>query len=120
VPVTLIFDGTIHIIALIIALYFEKRPVVVFEDIDRGIHPSLMSKVIDLLMEVSTDKQIFVTTHNPQVIKHAPHESILLVSRDARGFSTITRPLEKDTIQTFLKHDLSVDDLYIQNMLELS
>ncbi len=118
-PAFLISDGTMNITALILALYFEKKPVVVFEEIERGIHPSLISRVIDLMVEVSKDKQIFVTTHNPQVIKHAPHESILLVSRDKSGFSTITRPLEREEIQIFLQNDLGVEDLYVQNMLEL-
>jgi DNA repair ATPase RecN len=71
------------------------------------------------MAEVSKDKQIFATTHHPQVIKHAPHESILLVSRDKGRFSRITRPLEKEEIRIFLQNDLGVDDLYVQNMLEL-
>jgi len=42
-PASLISDGTISITALIIALFFEKRPLTIIEDPERNIHPYLIS-----------------------------------------------------------------------------
>lgn len=44
IPASMISDGTINILALIIALYFEKRPVTVIEEPERNIHPFLISQ----------------------------------------------------------------------------
>lgn len=64
-PASLLSDGTISLISLIIALYFEKRPLAVFEDPGRNIHPSLVAKIVSMMEEVSDQRQVIVTTHNP-------------------------------------------------------
>ena len=118
-PASLISDGTINITALIIALYFEKKAFVIFEEPNRNIHPYLISKMVEMMKDASRKKQIVVTTHSPEFIKHAELESILLVSRDENGFSTISRPADKEEVKTFLKNDIGIEELYIQNLLEV-
>jgi predicted ATPase len=117
-PASLISDGTINITALIIALYFEKKPLVIIEEPERNIHPYLISKVVDMMKDASREKQIIVTTHNPEIVKHASLENLLLVSRDEGGFSTISRPADKEKVKTFLENEIGIEELYIQNLLE--
>jgi len=116
-PAHLLSDGTINIAALIIAIYFEEKDIVIIEEPERNIHPHLISKVIDMMKDASTNKQIIVTTHSPEVVKHAGLENILFVSRDKDGFSVIHRLNEKDDLKVFLKTELGIDDLYIQGLL---
>lgn len=118
-PASLISDGTINITALIIALYFEKKPIVIIEEPERNIHPYLISKVVYMMKDASKGKQIIVTTHNPEIVKYAELENILLVSRDENGFSRIFRPTDKEEIRTFLKNDIGIEELYVQNLLEI-
>jgi len=120
-PASLISDGTINMTALIVALYFEKKPFVIIEEPERNIHPSLISKVVEMMKDVSQTqkKQIVVTTHNPEFVKYAGLENILLVSRNEAGFSTISRPADKEEVKTFLKNDIGIEELYIQNLLEV-
>ena len=118
-PASLISDGTINITGLIIALYFEKKSLTIIEEPERNIHPYLISKVIEMMKDAAKNKQVIVTTHNPEMVKHAGLENILLVSRDKDGFSTVTRPQEKETVKTFLKNQLGIEELYVQNLLEL-
>ena len=115
-PASLISDGTINITALIIALYFEKKPLVIIEEPERNIHPYLISKVVDMMKDASQKKQIIVTTHNPEIVKYAGLDNILLVSRDKNGFSKISRPIDKEEIRTFLEH-IGIEELYVQNLL---
>ena len=61
----LISEGTVSAIVLIVVLYFEDNPLVVFEDPDRGMHPKLMARVVEIMKEVSERKQVIVTTHHP-------------------------------------------------------
>jgi len=120
-PASLISDGTINMTALIVALYFEKKPFIIIEEPERNIHPSLISKVVEMMKDASKtqEKQIVVTTHNPEFVKYAGLENILLVSRNEDGFSTISRPADKKEVKTFLKNDIGIEELYIQNLLEV-
>ena len=120
-PASFISDGTINTIALIIALYFEKKPFIIIEEPERNIHPSLISRVVEMMKDASKTqkKQIIVTTHNPEFVKYAGLENILLISRDKDGFSRISRPADKAEIKTFLKNNIGIEELYLQNLLEV-
>lgn len=116
-PAFLISDGTVNIMALIIALYFEHKQVAIIEEPERNVHPYLISRVMDMFREASRSKQILATTHNPEMVKHADLKNILLITRDDEGFSRITKPADSDEIKIFLENDIGVDDLFVQNLL---
>ncbi len=118
-PAPFLSDGTLNITALIIALYFGKKPFVIIEEPERNIHPHLISKVVEMMREVSNKKQIIVTTHNPEIIKHAKLEEILFIARDKDGFSQVTRLAENEQVKIFLENEMGMDELYVQNLLEL-
>jgi predicted ATPase len=117
-PAPLISDGTINLTALIIALYFEPNPLIVIEEPERNIHPRLISKILDMMKDVSEKmgKQIIITTHNPEVVKSAGVENLLLIYRH-KGFSAVDRPAEKERVREFLKNEIGVDELFTKNLL---
>ncbi len=117
VPSFLMSDGTIILLALIIAIYFEQKPLSIFDEPERSIHPYLISKLIEMMREASTQKQIIVATHHPEVVKYAGLDNLLLVQRDKNGFSVVNRPIEKREIKTFLKNEIGIEELYVQNLL---
>ncbi len=117
-PASFISDGTVNISALLIALYFEEKGLSIIEEPERNIHPYLISKVMDMMKDASKKKQIIVTTHSPEVVKHADLENILLVSRNKDGFSSISRPSQKKEVKIFLKNEMGLDELYVDNLLE--
>ena len=117
-PAFLISDGTITIMALVVALYFQDRfQFQIFEEPERHLHPKVISGLMELFKEASQTKQILVTTHGPEMVKYAGIENILLVSRDKDGFSQITKPAESEHVRIFLENDLGVEDLFIDNLL---
>jgi len=101
------------IIALIIALYFDSKPIIIIEEPVRNIHPYLISRLVNMMKEVSEEKQIIITIHNPEVIKHEGLENIFLVSRNKEGFSTISKPSEKEEVEIFLENELGIEELYV-------
>lgn len=119
IPASFLSDGTIQIAALVVALYFQDRALTVLEEPDRSIHPRLISRLTGMLRDVSTMKQLVVTTHNPELVKHTALEDLLLVRRDEQGFSRIFRPAESDEVKVFLENDLGVEDLFVQNLLDI-
>lgn len=118
-PAFLMSSGTIFIIALIIALYFEDSKVAIFEEPERRIHPSLISKVVDMMLDVSESKQIILSTHNPEIVKYAGVENLLFVSRNDDGFSTIERLHDKEEVKKFLENEIGIEELYVQNLLDI-
>ena len=116
-PASLISDGTINITALIIALYFERKPLVIIEEPERNIHPYLIAKLMEMIKDASRNKQIILTTHNPEIVKYTEIENLLLVSRDEYGFSRISRPIDREDVKTFLTNEVGIEELYVQNLL---
>ena len=117
-PAEFLSDGTVMAVALIVALYFEHQEIIVIEEPMRGIHPKLASRLAGLLEEASENKQIIITTHNPELVKHVPLESLRLISRDENGFSTITKPSGQYAVNVFLKNDIGIDKLFVDGLLE--
>ena len=116
-PASSLSDGTITIFALIVALYFEEKPFIIIEEPVGHIHPFLVARVIAMMKEASEKKQIIVTTHSSEVVKHTGISDILLISRDSEGFSIISRPADKEEVRTFLENEIGIEELYIQNLL---
>lgn len=117
-PSYMLSDGTVNILAVIVALYFQDdNAVIVLEEPERNIHPKLLSTLVSILSDVSNKKQIFVTTHNPFIIKEANLDDIYLVSRDENGISNITKPIDDERIKTFLENDLGIEDLFVDGIL---
>lgn len=119
-PSGFLSDGTVNIVALIVAMFFQHSAISVFEEPDRGIHPNLIQKLVDLMKEAAYKKQIIITTHNPQVVKYSDKSSLLLISRDKSGYSKITHPLDNQSIKTFLDNEMGLDEIYIDNLLEIA
>lgn len=116
-PAPFISDGTINLINMIVALYFEDKSFVIIEEPERSIHPALISKVIEMMKDASRKKQIVLTTHNPEIVKAAGPHDIYLISRGEDGFSSVSRPYEKEEVRTFLENDIKIEDLYTKDLL---
>jgi predicted ATPase len=116
-PAFSLSDGTIILFGLIIALYFEEKPFIIIEEPVSHIHPFLIARVMGMMKEASRNKQIVVTTHSSEVVKHAHPDDILLISRDSGGFSTVSRPSGKEEVRTFLENEIGIEELYVQNLL---
>lgn len=116
-PAFLLSDGTIFILTIIISLYFENKPFIIFDEAGRRIHPNLISKLTDMMEDASNYKQIIISTHNPQIVKNIKLEHLIFLSRDEDGYTAISRPHEKQEIQTFLSNEIGIDELFVQNLL---
>jgi predicted ATPase len=116
-PSSLISDGTINIISLILALYFERKQFIVMEEPERNVHPYLIKEIVSMLKDASLNKQIIITTHNPEVVKYIDHNDVLLISRDKEGFSKINKPSDDKEIMIFLNNEIGLEELFVQNLL---
>lgn len=117
IPASLISDGTINVAALVVALYFEDKALTIIEEPEKGIHPYIISRLVNVMQDASTENQVLITTHNPEVVKYAGIENLLLVTRGLDGYSRIQRPSHQDELRQFLGDELGIEELYVQNLL---
>ena len=112
-------DGTISVLAMVAALFFEKGELAVFEEPERNMHPQLIGRLVQIMKEASERKQIILTTHNLEMLRHSDLEDILLVQRGDDGNSILTRPADSATLKIFLENELGIEDLFVQNLLAI-
>lgn len=117
IPSSFVSDGTVNMLALIVALYFEDKAILVFEEPERNIHAHLISNLVNMFEDASRTKQLIITTHNPEVVRFVPQENLYLVSRNEHGYSEINRPSEFEDVQVFLQNDIGIEELYVQDLL---
>ena len=118
-PAAFLSDGTIDMIALIVILYFERKPLVIIEEAERNLHPSLMSRLVEYFEDASRRKQILITTHSPEIVRFMDPGHLILITRDTAGFSHAERPVDREQVQRFLRDELTMHDLYVENLLEV-
>ncbi|URZ15815.1 AAA family ATPase [Clostridium felsineum] len=112
-------DGTVNILALTIALYFQKDTgIIIIEEPERNLHPQLMRKIIELAKDKSINKQIIITTHNSEFVKNAELDSLLFAKRKENGFTSISKPVNDEKVKIFLDSELGIDDLFVKGILE--
>ena len=111
-------DGTVSLLAIIIALYFEDLSnIIILEEPERNIHPKLLANLLASAEDVSDEKQIIITTHNPEFLKHINIDNVRLIQRDGQGYTLTSTPSNSETVKCFMKNDLGLDDLFLQDML---
>lgn len=79
-------DGFLRIIA-ILAQAMGRHQVLLYDEIENGITPELVEKLVDFL--VGCGKQVIVTTHSPMILNYLPDEvarkSVFLLYRSKSG-----------------------------------
>ncbi|MBR0271092.1 MAG: AAA family ATPase [Methanobrevibacter sp.] len=112
-----ISDGTMNILALISALYFESGDIILIEEPERNIHPALFIQLVGMMKEVSQNKQVIITTHSPEILNYCDLEDIHLISRDSNGFSKISKPINNEEIKVFVD-ELGIGQIFVDDYLE--
>lgn len=88
-------EGTQLVLLIITLLYQENRPsLICIEDIDRGLHPRLFQKIIELCFDLTSRDdgvQIIATTHNPYLVdEFKGYESAVIIVEKTNGETTFT------------------------------
>ncbi len=111
IPASDISDGTLRILGFLTALYQENTPsIICFEEIENGIHPWLLHKIVELLKIVSTEGitgnpvQVLITTHSPVLLNYVEPHQVRAVELDSEGKTQV--------------HNLPVDSIRFQKALE--
>jgi len=110
-------EGTLSTLALIVALFFEEKSFVIIEEPERNLHPLLLSRLIDLMRDESTKRQLVITTHSPTFVEGSGLDSLCLLSRAKDGSSHLSRPADSSAVKAFLRQDIGLGTLFSRDLI---
>jgi len=85
-------DGTIQSLALFIALFDPRIPLVLIEEPENSVHPWIVRTFVDAC-RTAPNKRVLVTTHSPALISYLRPDELTVVWR--REGRTEVRPLHE-------------------------
>ncbi|TYQ23305.1 AAA family ATPase [Pseudanabaena sp. UWO311] len=124
IPASDISDGTLRILAFLTALYQQDTPsIICFEEIENGVHPWLLHKMMELLKLVSTEGitgkpvQVLITTHSPVLLNYVEPHQVRAVELDNEGKTQVHNlPTDSVRFQKALEaYDGSLGELWFTN-----
>ena len=105
IPASRLSDGTLRWLSLL-ALLLDSRPlatVVCIEEPELGLHPDLLPKVAELLVDASQRMQLIVTTHSEILVDALTHIPEAVVVCEKENGATTMRRLERERLKEWLK-----------------
>lgn len=104
VPAARLSDGILHYLGLLtILLHPNPPPLVCIEEPELGLHPDILPKVADMLVDAAQRTQLIVTTHSDTLVSRLSEvpESVVVCECDDRG--TSLRRLEPARLEEWLE-----------------
>ncbi len=104
IPATRLSDGTLRYLCLLAILCDPAPPrVICIEEPELGLHPDLLPKVAELLIDASQRTQLVVTTHSDILVDAlTEHPEAVLICEKLQGQTTIRR-LDRAQLSTWLE-----------------
>lgn len=86
-------EGTLFVLGLLAVMHQPNPPdVLLFDDLDRGLHPAALGELVKLLREFLKERpevQIIATTHSPYLVDHFEADEVLVTALDKDGYGAI-------------------------------
>ena len=110
-------DGTIRLLALMVITTWTRRhsSLVAIEEPENGVHPHLSEHIVGILRNASKQRQLIVTTHNPNFLDFLEPKEVFLCDK-LDGFTKIRRANDVGDVETFRKR-FTLGELWIQGTL---
>ncbi len=111
--------GTIRAIALFTMLNDPSPPALTcLEEIDHGLHPHALDRIVDRLRDASRHTQVIVATHSPALVNRLDPSELLIVERDEEdGSSRIFRPDESLVRSLEAETDYKLGELWFSGLI---
>lgn len=106
-------DGTVVVLNLIVYLFSTDRSIIAIEEIENSLHPKLLQKLILLMKNNFSDKQIIITTHSPVLLNmiHVNEVSIF-ISKECGNSEIIRVKDKKDLVRKLSQPMSSFGDIF--------
>jgi len=103
IPATRLSDGTLRYLCLLAILcHPSPPPLICIEEPEIGLHPDILPKVAQLLVDASQRTQLIVTTHSEALVDALTDTPEAVVVCEKEEGSTTMRRLDKDALKEWL------------------
>jgi predicted ATPase len=98
--------GSVRALALLALLYDPDPPrLTCIEEIDHGLHPHILDRLVDLLREASDRTQFLIATHSPAFVNRLTADELLVCERGEDSASRI--PAIDPQVVRDMEHELA-------------
>lgn len=104
VPAARLSDGTLRYLCLLtILLHPAPPPLICLEEPELGLHPDIIPKLAELLIDASQRTQLVVTTHSDTLVSSFSENPEVVVVCERRDHGTRLRRLESEKMKEWLE-----------------
>ena len=104
VPATRLSDGSLRYLSLLAVLCHPNPPLVIcIEEPEIGLHPDVIPEVAKLLVEASSRRQVFVTTHSDILVDALTEVPEAIIVCEKEENATQQRRLDADELKPWLE-----------------
>ena len=117
IPATRLSDGTIRYLCLLAILCDpEPPPLICIEEPELGLHPDILPKIADLLVQASERTQLIVTTHSDILVDAMTERPEAVIVCEKHAGQTELRRLSAESLAQWLK-DYRLGELWTRGEL---
>lgn len=112
--------GSIRALALLALLYDPSPPrLTCIEEIDHGLHPHILDRLVELLREASSRTQFLIATHSPALVNRLTPEELIVCERgeDAASRIPAIAPETVKAMEQELHGELGLGELWFSGAL---
>lgn len=115
-PTHLVSDGTVYALSLLVALFnIPKDGFTLIENLERGIHPTVIRELVQMMRERATwQSPIWITTHSETVVRCSQVEELVLVGKE-KGKTKMTSALSSGLTQESISPP-GLDKAWLSNL----
>lgn len=104
IPATRLSDGTLRYLCLLAILCDPTPPpLICIEEPELGLHPDILPKIADLLIEAATRTQLIITTHSDILVDALTEQPETVLICEKHQGSTTMRRLDRETLAHWLE-----------------
>jgi predicted ATPase len=112
--------GSIRSLALLALLYDPKPPkLTCIEEIDHGLHPYVLDRLVELLRRASKRTQLLIATHSPALVNRLDWSELIVCERrdDASSAIPAVDPETVKSMEEELAGELGLGELWFSGAL---
>ncbi|WP_436493416.1 AAA family ATPase [Actinokineospora sp. HUAS TT18] len=112
--------GSIRALALLALLYDPEPPqLTCIEEIDHGLHPHVLDRLVELLRRASKRTQLLIATHSPPLVNRLNADELIICERqdDASSLIPATDPQLIREIETDLQGEMGLGEIWFSGAL---
>ena len=112
--------GSVRALALLAFLHDpDPARITCVEEIDHGLHPYVLDRLVELLREASQRTQLLIATHSPALVNRLHADELIVCERDADGASRIPAISAEDVrrMEEALHGELELGELWFTGAL---